>query len=304
MRSGNVYFPPQQEQSATSQSAEPREAAVRPKSQHQDLVQGGTMRLSRLSALLGLTLLFGALAFAKTPAKTKSKKKAVVTNSATSASNTNSGAAVVDASATKPAPQKASQSSYPGAPPAFAPIAATSGTLGLFTVETGDTLPKGGWSFSADVNKFGRMPGSVTVLQDGVNLGYGLSDRFNLYVGFLPEEYLHVSSSNPAAQLSLDTPLGSGPLYVNPNGSLTMYRVLGKGQTPGYVEDFPFAAHDGGGLGPLTVGFKIGLLSQRSGAPVSFSIRNDFIIPTVYATTSVLNNGTQTASSTTKLARR
>jgi len=253
------------------------------------------MRLSRLSALLGLTLLFGALGFAKTPAKTKSKKKAAATNSATSASNTNSGAAAADASATKPAPQKASPSSSPEAPPALAPVAATSGTLGLFTVETGDTLPKGGWSISADVNKFGRMPGSVTVLQDGVNLGYGLSNRFNIYVGFQPEEHLHVSSSNPGAQLSLDTSLTAGlPLYVNPNGTLTMYRVLGKGQTPGYVEDFPFAAHDGGGIGPLTVGFKIGLLSERSGAPVSFSIRNDFIIPTAYSTTSLLNNGTQT----------
>ena len=40
------------------------------------------MRVRRLSALLGLTLLFAAGGFAKSPAKTKPKKKAAATNSA------------------------------------------------------------------------------------------------------------------------------------------------------------------------------------------------------------------------------
>jgi len=50
--------------------------------------------------------------------------------------------------------------------------------------------------------------------------------------------------------------------------------------TPGYVEDFPFAANNNGGVGEITVGLKFGLLSERRGAPFSLSVRNDVIIPT------------------------
>ena len=53
--------------------------------------------------------------------------------------------------------------------PIFTPMLATTGTLGLFTVETGDTLPKAGFAFSAFGNKFGRMPGSVTILEIGLD---------------------------------------------------------------------------------------------------------------------------------------
>ena len=42
--------------------------------------------------------------------------------------------------------------------PIFTPTLATTGTLGMFTLETGDTLPKGGFAVSAFGNKFGRMP--------------------------------------------------------------------------------------------------------------------------------------------------
>jgi len=84
------------------------------------------------------------------------------------------------------------------------------------------------------------------------------------------------------------------PLFPGPGGQPSMYRVLGAGQTPGYVEDYPFAAHNGGGVGPVTIGVKFGLLSERSGAPVSLSVRNDFIIPTVTGLGPLLVNGTQT----------
>src|SRR5574341_984711 len=47
--------------------------------------------------------------------------------------------------------------------PTWTPLAATSGTIGLFTVETGDTLPRRGFSFSTYANKFSRMPASITV---------------------------------------------------------------------------------------------------------------------------------------------
>lgn len=253
------------------------------------------MRVRRLSALLGLTLLFAAGGFAKSPAKTKPKKKAAATNSATSDPKASSGAtAAADSSpAPKPAAPKANPpaATATGEPP-VTPVAATTGTLGLFTLETGDMLPKGGWSLSGYANKFGRMPGSVTVLQEGVNVGYALTDSLTLYAGFLPNERLHISSSNPAAQLSLDAP-STLPFYGN-----TFYRVLGQGRTPGYVQDYPFAAGDTGGVGPVTVGLKYGVLSERSGAPFSLSVRNDFVIPTVTNSNSLLKNGTQTGQLT------
>ena len=49
---------------------------------------------------------------------------------------------------------------------------------------------------------------------------------------------------------------------------------------PGYVEDYPFAAGDGGGVGPVTLGLKYGVLSE-AGRAAQFIVRNDFVIPTV-----------------------
>ena len=245
----------------------------------------------RLSALLALALLAGGtFGFAKPPAKAKGKTKKGA-NAASSAATKSAG--TVSPQAAKPSKQ-AGKAGSQAADPAVAPIAATTGTLGLFTVETGDLLPKGGFSFAGYANKFTRMPGSVSFLQYGVNVAYGLSDRFNIYVGFLPDVHSHISDSNPGSHLSLDTPdTSSFPLFPGPSGP-TMYRVLGAGQTPGYVEDYPFAAHNGGGVGPVTIGVKFGLLSERSGAPVSLSVRNDFIIPTVTGLGPLLINGTQT----------
>ncbi len=41
--------------------------------------------------------------------------------------------------------------------PKFTPLLATTGTIGLFTLETADTIPKHGFAFSAFGNKFGRL---------------------------------------------------------------------------------------------------------------------------------------------------
>lgn len=239
-----------------------------------------------LSVLMAVTLLPGASALAGSPAKAKAKKKAANSTAVESSGNSDSPAAQ-KAQASKPAASKPAANT--ATEPPVTPVAATTGTLGLFTIETGETLPKGGWSFDGYANKFGRMPASVTILQWGLNVGYGITDRLDVYAGFLPDEHLHISSANPAAQLSFDVPQGSQPLFGN-----TFYRRLGANQTPGYVEDYPFAGHNGGGVGPVVVGVKYGFLSQRSGAPVSLSLRNDFIIPTVQSGNSLLQNGTQT----------
>jgi hypothetical protein len=169
------------------------------------------------------------------------------------------------------------------------PMPATSGTLGLFTIETGELL-QSGYSFSIYGNRFGRMPGSVVVTNYGLSVGWAYRKWVNLYTEFQPEAATQVG--NPS-ELSLDTPpnLLSFPQYQN-----TIYRTLGPWQSPAYVEDFPFVARNDSGPGYVIIGAKFGLLSEQSGAPVSFSIRNDAIIPTRYSLDALLGNGTQTGA--------
>ncbi len=169
------------------------------------------------------------------------------------------------------------------------PIPATSGTLGLFTLETGE-LMQAGWSLSAYGNRFTRMPGSVVVSNYGLTVGWGFRKWVNFYTNFQPEVATHIGSP---AELSLRTPpdVTLFPQYQN-----TIYRTLSPGQRPAYVEDFPFASRNDSGPGNVTLGVKFGLLAEADNAPLNLSIRNDAIIPTRYALTSLLGNGTQTGA--------
>lgn len=169
------------------------------------------------------------------------------------------------------------------------PMPTTNGTLGLFTLETGELLERG-WSLSAYGNRFTRMPGSVVVSNYGLTFGWGYKKWLNLYAGFQPEVATQIGSPN---ELSLRTPpdVKAFPQFQN-----TIYRSLGPGQNPGYVEDFPFASRNDSGPGNVTLGFKIGLLSQGDGARLSLSVRNDAIIPTRYTLSRLLGNGTQTGA--------
>ena len=115
---------------------------------------------------------------------------------------------------------------------------ATTGTIGLFTLETADTLPKHGFAFSAFGNKFGRMPGSVTILEFGADLSYGITDNLNIYAAFDPYGHVHVGCPG---QLSLRSiPLNTcAPVARLPSLIHSFPRLLGS--APGYVEDYPFA---------------------------------------------------------------
>jgi outer membrane protein OmpA-like peptidoglycan-associated protein len=149
-------------------------------------------------------------------------------------------------------------------------MAAASGGLGLFTVDTGDTLPRYGASFEAGVNKFSRAPGSVSVFELGWSFGYGISDRLSFIAQFDPHRHTHVGAPG---QLSLDLPT-SDPFF----GS-TIYRTLPiPGARPMYVEDFPFAAHGSDGVGDFDLGLKYGLLSERLGDRASLALRADLFI--------------------------
>jgi outer membrane protein OmpA-like peptidoglycan-associated protein len=166
---------------------------------------------------------------------------------------------------------------------------ATTGTIGLFTVETADTLPKGAMAASVYGNKFGRMPGSITIFQLGVDASYGITDSLSVYAAFNPYGHTHIG--NPC-QLSL-APANPNCFFPGPLFPNTIYPTLLFTGTPGYVEDYPFAGRNGVGIGDVTLGMKLGLLSERHGAPVSLSVRNDVIVSTKTDVAQLIANGTQ-----------
>jgi outer membrane protein OmpA-like peptidoglycan-associated protein len=172
--------------------------------------------------------------------------------------------------------------------PAWTPMASWGGGLGLFTVRTGETLPGGGASFSAGVNKYGRSPGSLTVLDTGFNVGVGLTDWLSIYMQFDPDEHVHVGLPG---QLSLNTPItGAYQQYLN-----SPFRSISPvvGARPAYAEDVPFASLSGGGYGSVVAGLTLGLLSEDRGKPLTMSIDDEFFIPTVNSIPDLLNTETQ-----------
>jgi outer membrane protein OmpA-like peptidoglycan-associated protein len=171
----------------------------------------------------------------------------------------------------------------------WTPMPALDGTPGLFTLGTGDTLPKGGFDIVAGVNKFSRMPGDITVLQVVPSFGVGLTNWFTAFLSINADEHIHVGQPS---LLSLNST--NGLQYLNTIYSPFLPCSIPAACPPAYVEDFPFAAHSNGGFGELDLGFKIGLLSESRGKPFSLSIRNDFYIPTETGFSTLLSNGVQT----------
>jgi hypothetical protein len=167
------------------------------------------------------------------------------------------------------------------------PMPALDGTPGLFTLGTGETLPKHAFDIVVGVNKFSRMPGDITVLQTVPSFGIGITNWFTVFASIDANEHIHVDQPS---LLSLNST--NGLQYLN-----TIYAPYLPCSTaacpPAYVEDFPFASHNGGGIGEWDLGFKIALLSERRGKPLSVSIRNDFYIPTQTGFSTLLRNQVQ-----------
>jgi Big-like domain-containing protein len=173
----------------------------------------------------------------------------------------------------------------------FVPMLATTGTVGLFNLETGETLPKRGLVFSAFGNKFGRMPGSVTILATGLDFSYGITDNLNFYAGFDPYGHVHVGCPGQLSLRSIPLAVCTPQNFGTPvPGSFFPYVA---GSAPGYVEDYPFASNNNGGIGNITLGLKYAFTSERKGAPVSFSVRNDLVVSSRTDVNKLLNNGTQ-----------
>lgn len=189
------------------------------------------------------------------------------------------------AAAPLPPPQASDQSDY--SEPRFTPMPAVDGNPGLFTLETGETLPKHGISAALALNKFSRMPGDVTSLQLVPSAAYGVTNWFSLFFQIDAMDHLHIGSPS---LLSLAPVNSANPQYLN-----TIYPsvIPSTGFPPAYVEDIPFASHNGTGTGEIDFGFKLGLFSERRGKPLSLSIRNDFFVPTKTGLTALLNNQVQ-----------
>ena len=261
------------------------------------------MRVERCIAILFVLLLLSLPAAAddtkktSTPDTAASKSSAAVPpKSADSADASNPAAAppatgapqptAAPAAAPHPSPAPADDSSTSESP-AWTPIPALDGNPGLFTLETGDTLPKHGFDVGIGLNKFSRMPGEITSLQLIPSFGYGFTRWFSVFFDINAQDYVHVGAPS---QLSLSSVNAANPQYLN-----TIYPsvIPSTGFRPGYVEDAPFVSHSGSGIGEIDLGFKIGLLSERRGKPISLSIRNDFFLPTQTGYSSLISDQVQ-----------
>jgi hypothetical protein len=197
-------------------------------------------------------------------------------------------ATVTPSSAAVPAPPPQSfDSPDETSEPKWLPMPAIDGNPGLFTLETGETLAKHAISGGVALNKFSRMPGDITSMQLIPSAAYGISNWFSLFFQINAQDYIHVGTPS---LLSLAPVNSSNPQYRN-----TIYNSIipSTGFPPAYVEDAPFASHNGHGIGELDLGFKIGLFSERRHKPISLSIRNDFYIPTKTGLSDLLLNQVQ-----------
>lgn len=259
--------------------------------------------------LLSLALVPATFADGTDSNKSKAKKKSATATTAKSVAQDQAGpkdnaAAGLSAPVADPMP-RGSATLFPAAPSPTAsafppqrssgtakepfelrPVPSTFGTLGVFTVDSGYLLPKHGFAVSSYVNKISRMPGNTTVLALGTTISYGVSDWFNLHFGWEPYRRFHMSVPS---QLSFRTPT------TNPQFQGTIFRSLTSvpGTAPGYVEDFPFANRNAGGVGEVVIGFKVGPFSEWRGDWLSLSIRNELILPTVRSFSNLLDNSTQ-----------
>jgi len=217
-----------------------------------------------------------------------SDSKAAAASPDSQPANASISATVTPSSAAVPAPPPQSfDSPDETSEPKWLPMPAIDGNPGLFTLETGETLAKHAISGGVALNKFSRMPGDITSIQLIPSAAYGITNWFSLFFQINAQDYIHVGTPS---LLSLAPVNSSNPQYRN-----TIYNSIipSTGFPPAYVEDAPFASHNGHGIGELDLGFKIGLFSERRHKPISLSIRNDFYIPTKTGLSDLLSNQVQ-----------
>ena len=267
-------------------------------------------QLVRPAAALALGLLLAVPLWAaaddapKADAAAKKKDAAKDAAKDPASTATSSNTAANSAPAADPAPAPAPANPDPAPPPPenswwdgpVKPVTPLIGERGVtFSLESGETLGRHAASFSFGADKFSRAPGDVTVLDLDVDFAVGITDRISAFVEFTPYSHIHVGRPT---ELSLNPSLAGCPL-VPLHGSTrpSIYHFIDCGAgTAGaaYVEDYPFASHNGGGVGTFEFGFKYNIFSQTRSNPLALALRTDFIIPTVTGLSDLLNNEVQT----------
>jgi hypothetical protein len=197
----------------------------------------------------------------------------------------------------KPDPQSQSPEGR-SVPLAEAPIPATSGTPGLFTVQTAEALPKGVFTFSGYTNRYGLAPGSVTALVTGLSFAAGVTKKLTLFAQFEPYIHLHVGQPS---QLSFGQPPGCShnvymaPIFCGVNGGPEGFNSW-HGPAAAYVQDFPYAASNVSDWGPAALGGKYNFYSETRGDPLSVSLGGAVIFPTESAAAELAKHGAQTGA--------
>jgi outer membrane protein OmpA-like peptidoglycan-associated protein len=121
------------------------------------------------------------------------------------------------------------------------------GSTGLFHMPSAYTLPKGRFSFQLFRDNLDRDPKDEDISIHGVSLGFGLTNRVEIFGNF-----------------GLQNRLDADALFQ-----------------PGYVNDYPFVSTPWEtGRGDLKVGIKFGLLNDYQGDPVGLALRGVVKIPT------------------------
>jgi outer membrane protein OmpA-like peptidoglycan-associated protein len=172
----------------------------------------------------------------------------------------------------------------------WVPMPGTDGTPGLFMMDTGLTLPKGAFDATGFGYKYGLAPGSLNLLDVGWTVGVGLTNRLTVFVGW--DAYRHIHLGLPG-ELSLnampDKPYYPGTIYHIPFQPMS--------NRPSYNESYPFAYENNGGIGPVRLGAKFGILSEARGNPISLSVRDVAYFATKHGLKGLMNNaGVQTGA--------
>ncbi len=165
----------------------------------------------------------------------------------------------------------------------WVPMPGTSGVPGLFTLNTGETLPRGAFDVTGYGYKYGRAPGSLNLFEVGWTVGVGITNRLTAFVGW--DAYRHIHLGYPG-ELSLNA-MAYKPYYPG-----TIYHIPFEPQSyrPSYNESFPLAYENNGGIGPVKVGAAYNILSEARGNSLSLSVMDEAWIPTKSGLASLMNN--------------
>lgn len=146
------------------------------------------------------------------------------------------------------------------------PFAVTvSGSTGLFTIFTADTMKRGEFAVTVSHHNYDRDPGDIDVNVNPFSITVGLTDRIELFV-----------TANFNQSVERDGKYFPSPTTKVPGNYPYPYRYR-------YNPDHPFMDHRsfGNGMGDVLTGVKVNVLSEERGNSVGLAFRGFVKVPTV-----------------------